>query len=178
MLKLIALSQCRVPADRHRKKNEDGEGESPRKNACISDRHCDFQFTKLPGPPPPFYNPLFQTLPAGAATPDIGLYLWNRKSVSAVGVDLQMSNPSHWRLVQRGRTVGQVWIQAPPGASDFGLTSSGPSVEVDAFPFTLGVRTGLLKVQFYTDPSVAGNYIVDISINGGNAERLSITTSS
>jgi len=133
-------------------------------------------FSGPPGPPPPFYNPLFQTLSAGAATPDIGLYLWNRNSVPAVGVDLQMSNPSHWRLVQRGRTVGQVWIQAPPGANNFGLTSSGPSVEVDAFPFTLGVKTGLLQVQFYTDPNVAGDYIVDISINGGNAERLSITT--
>lgn len=133
-------------------------------------------FSGPPGPPPPFYNPFFQTLSAGAATPNMGLYLWNRNSVSAIGVDLQMSNPSHWRLIQNGQTIGQVWIQAPPGASTFGLTSSGPSVEVDAFPFTLGVKTGLLLTQFQTDPNVAGDYIVDISINGGNSETLSITT--
>lgn len=47
-------------------------------------------FSGPPGPPPPFYNPLYQTLLAGAATPNMGLYLWNRDSASAVGVDLQM----------------------------------------------------------------------------------------
>jgi hypothetical protein len=133
-------------------------------------------FSGPPGPPPPLYNPLYQTLSVGAETPDIGLYLWNRNSVSAVGVDLQMSNPGHWRLVQGQRTVGQIRIQSPRGASHFGLTSTGPSAEVDAFPFTLGVKTGLLKIRFHTDPNVAGDYIVDISMNGGNTERLSITT--
>ena len=53
---------------------------------------------------------------------------------------------------------------------------SEPSVEVDAFPFTLGVKTGLLMIRFHTDPAVAGDYIIDISLNGGNTERMLITT--
>ena len=133
-------------------------------------------FSGPPGPPPPFYNPFYQNLVAGAVTPNVGLYLWNRNSVPAVGVELQMANPRHWRLVQNGRTVGQIWVQAPRGAQAYGLTSGGASVEVDAFPFTLGVRTGLLLLQFETDPAVAGEYVLDISLNGGNAERLFINT--
>jgi hypothetical protein len=133
-------------------------------------------FSGPPGPPPPFYNPLYQSLSVGATTPDIGLYLWNRNSKPAVGVEIKMVNPGHLRLVQGKRTVGQIWIQAPPGANDFGLLPSDPSVEVDAFPFTLGVKTGLLKIQFHTDPAVAGDYIIDISMNGGNVERVLITT--
>ncbi len=133
-------------------------------------------FSGPPGPPPPLYNPLYQTLSAGAETPDIGLYLWNGNSVPAVGVDLKRSNSRHVRLVQDRRTVGHAKIQAPRGATNFGLTSSGASVEVDAFPFTLGVKTGLLKIRFHTDPNVAGDYIIDLRMNGGNTERLSITT--
>lgn len=133
-------------------------------------------FSGPPGPPPPFYNPLFQNLSAGMSTPNIGLYLWNRNSVPAVGVNIRMRNPDHYQIVQSGSTVGQIYVEAPQGASAYGLTTSGDSVEVLAFPFTLGVQTGLLLTQFHTDPNVAGDYYIDISMNGGNSEQIKIST--
>lgn len=133
-------------------------------------------FSGPPGPPPPFYNPLFQTLSAGMSTPAMGLYLWNRNSAPAVGVNIRKRNANHYQLVQGKETVGQIYIEAPAGASAFGLTTDGNSMEVDAFPFTLGVTTGLLLARFHTDSNVAGDYFIDISMNGGNTEQIKIST--
>jgi hypothetical protein len=50
----------------------------------------------------------------------------------------------------------------PPGAP--------PSFEVAAF--ATGLPASLLGFQFHHDPGVVGEYAIDISMNGGNMERL------
>ncbi len=137
-------------------------------------------FSGPPGPPPPFFNPFYQTVPqSDPVARQVGVYLWNRDSKAAVGVDLVMTNPGHGRLVQNGRTVGQVLIQAPPGATNYSLITvmlppgGPPSVQIDAF--ITGVPVGLLGLQFFADPSVTGDYAIDVSMNGGNTERLFVT---
>jgi hypothetical protein len=137
-------------------------------------------FSGPPGPPPPFNNPFYQTVPQSdpVARP-VGVYLWGRNSKAAVGVDLVMTNSGHGRLVQKGRTVGQVLIQAPPGATNYSLSTvmlppgGPPSVQITAFG--TGVPVGLLGLQFQADPNLTGDYAIDVSMNGGNTERLFVT---
>ena len=137
-------------------------------------------FSGPPGPadgPPPFFNPLYQTMSTGdlgAITPrQAGLYFWEADSIPALGVDLRMTNPNHGRLVQGRRTVGQVLIQAPAGANGYELTTTGASIAVNTG--VTGRPTGLLIVRFVPDPNVKGDYAIDISMNGGNTERMFVT---
>lgn len=144
-------------------------------------------FSGPPGPPPPFFNPFYQTIVQGDAARQVGLYLWASRSAPYLGVDIVMDGGAgarHGRLVQDGSTVGHVWIDAPPGASDFTLSTgsaddppppcaSGPSCEVPAF--ITGVPVGLMLVQFDPDPAVTGDYQLTIRMNNGNTEELFFT---
>ncbi len=132
-------------------------------------------FSGPPGPPPPFFNPLYQTVELGNDARQLGLYLWSKRSAPLLGVDLEMTNPTHGRLidVDRGATVGQVWILPPAGAANFALNTFGPSTETNAF--ITGVPVGLLLVQFSPDPEVIGDYSITISTNNGNEEKLFVT---
>jgi hypothetical protein len=110
-------------------------------------------FSGPPGPPPPFFNPFYQTVPQSyPVARQVGVYLWNRNSKAAVGVDLVMTDLDEGRLVQNGRTVGQVLIQAPPGATNYGLITvmlpPGGPPSVGILAFATGVPVGLLGLQF------------------------------
>jgi len=139
-------------------------------------------FSGPPGPPPPFFNPFYQIVSQDEpAARQFGAYLWQKDAEPAVGVDLKMTNLRHGRLVQGKKTVGHVLIQAPPGATSFSLETvplppppgGPPSFEVAAF--ATGLPAGLLGFQFHHDPGVIGEYAIDISMNGGNTERLFVT---
>ena len=137
-------------------------------------------FSGPPGPPPPFYNPFYQIVSeTNPMAHQFGAYLWQKDAKPAVGVDLKMTNLRHGRLVQGKKTIGQVLIQAPPGATSYSLETvplplgGPPSVEIPAF--ATGQPVGLLGFQFYHDPGVTGEYAIDISMNGGNTERLFVT---
>jgi len=131
-------------------------------------------FSGPPGPPPPFFNPIYQTVAQGSDARRVGLYLWAKDSASFVGVDLSMTNRNHGQLVDAsGRTVGHAWIDAPRGAKDYELTTEGPSTEVTAF--VTGVPVGLLLVKFSPDPDVTGDYVIRLRLNNGNEERLFVT---
>ncbi len=125
------------------------------------------------GPPPPFFNPIYQEVILGDAARQVGMYLWDKGNEPFLDVDLRMVNPSHGLLVQNGSTVGQVRIDAPHGANNYSLTTTGPSVAWTAF--ITGVPTGLLLVQFTPDPAVAGNYTLSFRLNNGNTQELFVT---
>jgi hypothetical protein len=125
------------------------------------------------GPPPPFFNPIYQEVILGESAVRVGMYLWDKDNEPFLGVDLQMVNLSHGLLVQNGSTVGQVRIDAPPGANNYSLTTEGPSAEIPAF--ITGSPTGLLLVQFTTDSAVAGNYTLSFRLNNGNTQDLFVT---
>ena len=138
-------------------------------------------FSGPPGPPPPFFNPLYQTLELGEAAHRVGLYLWDANSVPFAGVNVTATgNPTYYQLTDAlGAVVGEVWITAPAGAIAYSFSSVGlppggpPSVIVSAF--ASGVPVGLLGVQFTPDPSVAGDYEIAISMKGGNEATLRVT---
>ena len=45
-------------------------------------------FSGPPGPPPPFFNPLYQTVELGNDARQLGLYLWSKRSAPLLGVFL------------------------------------------------------------------------------------------
>lgn len=133
------------------------------------------------GPPPPFNNPLYQTVNAGADSLDIGLYLWDRLSSVAdgdvnpyLGVDFVEEGPRWSRIVQGDRTVGLVLIRAPHGARDFGITTSGPSTLGTSF--ATGLPVGILITNLRTDPNVTGDYTITYWLYGGNRQQVFVTT--
>ena len=134
-------------------------------------------FSGPPGPPPPFFNPLYQTLDLGEDARQVGLYLWDADSVPFLGVDVVATpQPTYYQLKQDAEVVGEVWIKAPRKAESYSLTSvplppgGPPSVEIPAF--VTGLPVGLLGVQFSPDPWVTGKYEIAISMYGGNEKTL------
>ena len=131
-------------------------------------------FSGPPGPPPPFFNPLYQTVPLGELfARELGFYLWDRDSEPFLGVDVKMITPTHGRLVQNGRRVGRVRIDAPPGARDFAINTFGPSVPMLAF--ITNVPVGVLTLQFQPDPVITGDYTITLRMKDGNAQQFFVT---
>jgi hypothetical protein len=127
-------------------------------------------FSGPPGPPPPFFNPLFQDVTLGESGRQVGMYVWDRTGAAAVGVDIKMESPWLARLVQGGDVVGWVVIDPPRGAFGHSLLSTRPSVEGPAF--VTGAPTGVLVSQFTPDPAVAGEYIVKFKMRDGNSQTM------
>ncbi len=131
------------------------------------------------GPPPPFNNPLYQTVAAGDTSLDVGLYLWEGGSSVAdgdvrpyLGVEVEMENPGHGRLVHFGRTVGHVWIDAPAGADDFMLSATPSFSGVSA---VTGLDVGIMIVSLQTDADVPGDYAIEFRMNNGNSQEFFVT---
>ena len=127
-------------------------------------------FSGPPGPPPPFFNPLFQDVALGDSGRQVGMYLWEKGGAAALGVDIKMVSPWLARLVQDNHVVGWVQIRPPKGAFAHSLVSTGPSVEGPAF--VTGVPTGILVSQFTPDPAVPGDYKVTFKMKRGNSQTM------
>lgn len=124
------------------------------------------------GPPPPFNNPVYRDLGLGEDGLLSRLFVWEAGSVPMLDLDLSPTViPNLYRFVQGNRTVGHAWIAAPPGASDYMLTTTGPSVIV---PNPVGlVPTGGLDTVFIPDPNVSGEYVITFRLNNGNSQQQS-----
>jgi len=129
-------------------------------------------FSGPPGPPPVFFNPLYQEVTLGDPGRQVGMYLWERGGGPATGVDLEMINAKRGKLVREGRTVGQVWIDAPEGATDQTLVVSTTPPPFEGPAFVTGQPTWVLVTQFTPDPVVPGDYTVTFGMNGGNTQTM------
>jgi hypothetical protein len=138
-------------------------------------------FSGPPGPPPPFFNPIYQTVGLGEDARQVGLYLWDANSAAFTDVDLTATaQPSYYQLTDIGsNVVGEVFITAPSGAESYSLSSvplppgGPPSVQIPAF--VTGVPVGVLGIQFSPDPWVHGDYEIAISMRGGNEKTLYVS---
>ena len=97
-------------------------------------------------------------------------------------VHLEWSNSDH-ALIRRGRkTVGHVFIDAPPGATGYGIEVNpyGCPTQIPGAPVIGGTPgigpqpVGRLDLQFYTG-SEAGDYITTLSLNNGNSVQMVVT---
>ncbi len=127
-------------------------------------------------PPPPFPNSIYQTVGLGEELLTWGFYVWDARNEPFIGVDIQQRNRDHYALVDnRGRTVGHVRIDAPPGATAYWIDANS---SVPANGAVLGVPTGLLTAHFHPDPDVAGDYTIRWSVNNGNTQPMFVTVES
>jgi hypothetical protein len=132
-------------------------------------------------PPPPFFNPIYQTVTQGESARQVGFYVWDWGGGPFLGVDIVMDTTTRGRLVQGKRTVGRVRIKPPHGASSFSLetldaiiadgTPEGPSELIEE-AFGTGVPVGKLLTQFTPDAKVTGKYKIVFRLRGGNKEKL------
>lgn len=121
------------------------------------------------GPPPPFNSSVYQDVALGDDALPTRLFVWDADSEPFKDIELTSTpNARHYRLRMGRRTVGHVWIDAPAGADDYELTTTGLSTNVPN-PIT-GVPTAGLDTLFSPDPTVAGDYTVTFYLNGGNYE--------
>jgi hypothetical protein len=126
-----------------------------------------------PGPPPPFPNSIYQTITVGGTPLLWGFYVWDNDSEPFLGVDLRRKNPDHYSMIdEKGRTVGQVRIDAPAGASDYSIDANA-SVLVNGA--VLGIPTGLLNAAFNPDPDTPGDYVISWRLNNGNEQLMFLT---
>ena len=65
-----------------------------------------------------------------------------------------------------GKSVGDISIIVPDGATQFGLSDEGPSKMAKAF--LTGLDTGRLVASFKTDPNNKGKYNISLSLHDGN----------
>jgi hypothetical protein len=129
-------------------------------------------FSGPPGPPPPFFNPLYQEVSPGEAGVQVGMYLWERGGGPASGTELRMINADRGMLVQDGRSIGQVRIDSPRGAADHTLVVSTTPSPFEGPAFVTGQPTWVLVTQFTPDEAVPGDYTVTFSMNGGNTQTM------
>ena len=91
---------------------------------------------------------------------------------------LEWSNPAHARLINDGKQVGQLWIDAPSGASGFGIDLNPLSCPtwMGAAPVigATGIGphpVGRLDLHFRAG-SAPGRYTTTVSLNNGNSVEM------
>ena len=124
-------------------------------------------------PPPPFPNPIHQTVAAGELPVTWGFYLWERGGDPSIGVELEQRNERRYRIVDAdGHRIGSVRIDAPAGAHGYSIDAA-PSILVDGA--VLGIPTGLMTAQFHPDPDTPGDYEITWRLRGGNEQHMFVT---
>ncbi len=142
-----------------------------------SNPRASINVTSVPSPPasPPFLNTIYQHAAPGDATPlPYDFFLWDKHGEPAVGVVIDQVNSNHAVLRQGKRVVGQITIDAPPGASGQEI-SGGPSTGAVPAP-VLGMLTSRLTAQFVAGDT-PGLYTTTFSMNNGNSVQMFVDVS-
>ena len=117
-------------------------------------------------------NTMFQTTTVGAEAPwPFDVLMWGKGGDSLVGAKLVWINANHSALRVDGVNVGHVRINAPARATGYSVNAAELSVNVPA-PIML-VDTGRMRFHFQAG-SVAGDYEVTFTLNGGNTVQMNI----
>lgn len=124
-------------------------------------------------PPPPFPNPIYQTVAAGDSPVPWGFYLWQRGGDADVGVDLRQRSARRYDIVDAdGDKIGSVRIRAPKGASGYSIDATASEAVNGA---VLGIPTGLMIAQFHPDPGTPGDYEITWRMRRGNHQHMFVT---
>ena len=135
--------------------------------------------------PPNPDNPIYQEAAINATAPfDWTLLMWGAGNMPLSDVSLAWANPKHALLVRGGHTIGHLRIDAPKGASGFGITVNplGCPTSMGGAPVIAGTPgigpqpVGRMDLRFHTGDT-AGTYTTEISLNNGNAIQLVVTAS-
>ena len=134
-------------------------------------------FTGLPGPES---NTIYQTTGINMMAPlEWSFLVWGKKGAVLDDIEIEWTDVDEANLRQSGKTVGNIYIDSPLGASGqdvYVANSSGlPAAPVIGPTPGIGPQpVGLLQLQFVTG-SEAGEYVTTIMLNGGNALQMRVT---
>jgi hypothetical protein len=119
-------------------------------------------------------NTIYQSTSPGELVPlKYDFLLWDGEGNPYVDVDIAATGDDHaFTLMQGGQEVGDVFINTPPGATGFELTTAGPSTMINS-PVS-ALPTGNLTA-FFKAGSVAGDYDVTLSFDGGTSVQMFVT---
>ena len=132
-------------------------------------------------PPNPF-SPVHQSTATSAPAPyPWTLLLWGAGNEALTDVSLQWTNPDHARLLRGGRTIGHLHIDAPVGASGYGIVFNplGCGTLLPGAPVIAGTpgigpqAVGRMDMVFVAGDT-AGEYRTTISLNNGNAVEMTV----
>ena len=138
----------------------------------------------VPGTLPPNPdNPIYQTTTIGNEAPFVWTFLlWGKRERPLDEVWILERNPNRYLLKRGKRTIGHIFIDAPKGASGYGieLNPSGCSTLLPAAPVigaTPGIgpqSVGRLDLLF-TAGDTAGLYTTNLRLNNGNTVQMFVT---
>jgi hypothetical protein len=133
--------------------------------------------------PPNPDNPIFQTTTTGAFAPHPWTFLlWGRNNEPLTGVSLTWVNSDHALLRRNARTIGHLYIDAPKGATGYGIVfnplSCGtllPGAPVIAGTPGIGPQAvGRMDMVFHAG-DVPGDYRTTITLNNGNSVHMTVS---
>jgi hypothetical protein len=133
-------------------------------------------FTGLPGPES---NTIYQTTAVNTMAPlEWSFLVWGKKTAVLDDITLEWVEIDEAELRQSGRTVGHVYLDAPPGATghDVYVTNSTGLSAAPVIGGTPGIGpqpVGLLQLQFVAG-SEAGEYVTTVMLNGGNSVQMRV----
>lgn len=133
--------------------------------------------------PPNADNPIYQTTAAGTAAPFPWTFLlwgWNNKPLTDGSLEWISANQAI--LKSRKRTVGFLFIDAPVGATGYGInvnplncpTLMGGAPVIAATPGIGPQPVGRLDMSFQTG-DMPGTYTTTIVMKGGNVVQMFVT---
>lgn len=126
-------------------------------------------------PPPPFPNPVYQTVAPDTTLHLWGFYLWQHGGDPHIGVHLIQESAQRYQVVDAaGDEIGSVSIRAPQEAADASLDADA-SFEVEVEGAVLGISAGLLRAQFHPDPDTPGDYEIIWRLLRGNDQHMFVT---
>ena len=133
--------------------------------------------------PPNPDNPVYQTTSVGSDAPFVWTFLvWGDDNEPLGDLWFNWVNANHAQLKRHKRTIGQVFIDAPPGASGhrievnpLGCPTSLPAAPVIGPTPGIGPDpVGRLDMQFKAG-DLPGDYITTLTLNNGNSIQMVVT---
>jgi len=124
---------------------------------------------------PPNPDTIYQTTLINEMTPwPWDFLLWDRKGNPLSGVTLAQTNENHYLMMQSGKVVGQVFIDAPAGAT--GHTIALPldaSFEIPSAPIIPPPLIPVARLNaWFTAGSMPGRYVTTFQVNNGNSVQM------
>ena len=124
-------------------------------------------------------NTIYQTTTVNNLVPlEWSFLVWGKKGAVLDDVSIEWADVDEWHVLQKGKLVGHIYVDAPAGASgqDVYLVNSDglPSAPVIGGTPGIGPQpVGRLQLQFVAGSEV-GEYVITLMLNGGNLVQMHV----
>jgi len=125
-------------------------------------------------------NTIYQTTTVNNLAPlEWSFLVWGKKGAVLDDVSIEWADVDEWHVLQKGKLVGNIYVDAPAGASgqDVYLVNSDGLPAAPVIGGTSGIGpqpVGRLQLQFVAG-SETGAYVTTLMLNGGNSTQMHVT---